>query len=216
MLAIAAYLPQVQFYFYNQRVRIQIPAWIQNVKQVNSLEPGQPILCEHGWESAHPYQPQDFSQSFCVRKISRQKPDIAGYDGLLTVSDLDLEGDFPAVVLETPALKQPFASHVIASSEKQNRQYLAELYPDYSQEIVYPLTAYRLSLEHVVGIAGYNLFWECAYYKIPCQLYRSQWFNDSHWRLEQLGDRPLPDLAENGAPWVAAELLVWLRSSTIR
>ncbi|NJM00562.1 MAG: hypothetical protein HC924_18105 [Synechococcaceae cyanobacterium SM2_3_2] len=212
MLAIAAYLPHIRFHFYNRRLRHQIPDWIHNVKQVTTLEPGKGILCEHGWESAHPYQPHDFTHSLCIRKISRQNPDMAGYDTILTVSDINRTGDFPPVVLETPALPQPCASHIIASSEKKNRQFLAALYPHYAQEIVFPLTAYRLHLNHVVGIAGYNLFWECAYYRIPCQLYRSQWFNDSHWRLDQLGEHPIPSLSQNGAPLVAEALWQYLQT----
>ncbi len=209
VLALVTYLPQFHIKLYHRMGKVLIPQWIRNVEVVATLETGIPLICEYGWEACRPYQPSDFPHSLCVRKISRQRPDEAGYDRILTISDLDQIGDFPPTVLETPALTQPFDSHIIVASETRNHAFLKEKYPTYSQKIVYPITTMRRSIQHLVGIGSYNLFWECVYYQIPCTFYPSTWKNDSNWRLAHLGDRPLPDPFVNGAPEVAKAMAEW-------
>ena len=209
VLALATYLPDYRFDIYHRLSSVPIPPWLKNVRQVNELRTNQALICEHGWESARPYNPEDFTKCLCIRKASRLRPDMVGFDKIITVSDIDQDGDYPPVVLETKASKRQYASHVIASSEIRNNKYLSGLYPDYSKEIIFPITVMRNSIQHLAGIAGYNLFWECAYYQIPCTLYRSTWANDSHRRLERLGKRPMPSTFENGASKVASALLSW-------
>ncbi|WP_156820218.1 hypothetical protein [Synechococcus sp. PCC 7336] len=209
ILALVIHLPQIHFKVYHTLSHVPLPKWINNVEVVSQLQPHQPIVCEHGWESARPYGPNDFSHSLCIRKISRRRPDLAGYDRLITVSDVDEAGDFPPVVLETKASERSYDSNVIVSSEKKNHQFLREKYPAYSHQVIYPITVMRNSIKHLIGIAGYNLFWECAYYQIPCKLYPSTWLNDSHRRLARLGKRALPAPFINGAPSVARTMLEW-------
>lgn len=210
MLAIAQQLPQVQIQIYHQLHKVPLPSFIKNVEQVQRLEVDQPIICDRDWNSVWPYQPEDFRCGLCVHRLLSMQPfDPAEYDQVLYLSDQGIQGDFNPVVLETPELNQNFDSHVIASSEIHNTRFLREQYPDYSRRIIYPITAMREQIKHLVGIAGYNLFWECAYYQIPCTLYPSLHRNDSNLRLERLGDQPFPGPFANGAPEVAKAVLDW-------
>ncbi|WP_156820064.1 hypothetical protein [Synechococcus sp. PCC 7336] len=216
ILALAAHLPQIQFDVYHTASKVPIPPWMKNVKATSSLKTNQPLVCEHGWESARPYKPSDFTNCLCIRKISRRNPDIAPYDRILTISDLGQKGDFEPVVLETPASSRTYHSHIIVSSEKRNHQFLRNIYPDYSHEVIFPITTMRKSIKHLAGIAGYNLFWECAYYQIPCTLYPSTWLNDSHRRLQKLGSSDMPPTFKNGANEVASEMLDWWENISTR
>ncbi|NJK64952.1 MAG: hypothetical protein HC921_21605 [Synechococcaceae cyanobacterium SM2_3_1] len=209
MLALAVHLPYIHFLIYNMDPKVPLPVWISNVKRVTTLIDGYPIICEHGWEAAEPYQKNDFSASLCIRKISRVTPDKNSFDHIITVSDINQDGDYPPVVLETPLIDTAFDPYIIISTEGNNRKFLKEKYPDYSYRVVYPVTSMRNSIKHIAGIAGYNLFWECAYYQIPCTLYPSVWRNDSHARLEKLGNDPMPPTFTNGAKEVALAMLQW-------
>ncbi|MEO1134682.1 MAG: hypothetical protein AAFX40_18525 [Cyanobacteria bacterium J06639_1] len=100
----------------------------------------------------------------------------------------------------------------IASNEVNNCRWLQDKYPNYTRRTVYPITRMRSQIEHLVGIAGYNLFWECAYYQIPCALYPSTWHSDSTVRMQRLGDRPYPDSFANGAPLAARAIWDWWRT----
>lgn len=212
ILALALHQPQVQFEIYNAVIpNLPLPKWIPNIKRVYSLQKGIPLVCEHGFESLNPYQASDFPKILCVRKTSRESPDPNVYTQVMTVSDLDKPGDFSPVVLETPLVNKPFPNHVLVCNEASNLEYLRRLHPDYTHKLVHPITSMRQQIEHLVGIGSYNLFWECAYYGIPCRLYPSVWPNDSLWRMGQLGERPMPGHFENGAPALSQAIWSWWR-----
>lgn len=209
VLAIARELPDFGFEVYHPSPHVPLPPLVPNVVRVDRLRVGKPVVLEHGWECARPHRPNAFATSFCVRKASRTRPDMAPIARVLTVQDLGSPGDVSPVVLRTPAVKRPFAPRVIVSSESSNRTFLKERHPEHSDRIQFPITAFRRSLEHVAGIAGYNLFWECVHYRIPCTLYPSTWFNDSIERMHRLRQLGWPDQVKNGAPEVAEALRDW-------
>lgn len=213
VLALTTFMPQFNFKLYHTSPLMPLPKRLfPNVIHVTKLDTKSPIICEHGWISALPYQQSDFSKTLCIRRVSarsNQNDNWNQFDQILTVSDIKEPGDFPPVVLETPISHSPFPSQIISCNDTNNYGFLTEKYPDYSSRIVFPITLYRQQIRHLVGIAGYNLFWECAYYKIPCTLYRSTFFNDSHRRLDLLGKDPIPASFTNGAPSVARALADW-------
>ncbi|MGF1574764.1 MAG: hypothetical protein ACFCU9_02270 [Cyanophyceae cyanobacterium] len=211
ILALAVHLPQVQFQVYNTMMpKLPQPHWIPNVERVSTLETGMPLICDYSWQSALPYQPSDFPKSLCIRRHTPGESwDPRPFSQTLLAADLNRPGHFPPVVLETPIVNKPFDSHIVVSSEQSNHHFLAQLYPTYSHRVVFPVTSFRQQIQHLVGIAGYNLFWECAYYGIPCTLHRATHVNDSHHRLDELGDRPMPDPFVNGAPALAQALYDW-------
>lgn len=213
ILAIALHLPQVHFRIYHTLHPVPIPSFITNVTKVDRLETGQPIVCDRDWHSVQPYKPEHFTHSLCLhRSISIQPFDPSQYDRVLYLTDVDAPGDIPPIVLETPPSAQPFPHRVIASNEIHNCRWLQARYPNYARRTVYPITRMRSHIEHLVGIGGYNLFWECAYHQIPCTLYPSTWYNDSVVRMKRLGDRLLPDTFDNGAPIAAQVILEWWTS----